>query len=91
MLLITSLRKVWNELILKAYAKINLTLDVLSKRDDGYHEIRTIMQTVDLYDIINIEKIEEDSIIVTTSSENIPTDNKTMLTLQPLLSKNVLV
>lgn len=34
------------------------------------------MQTVDLYDIINIEKIEEDNIIVTTSSENIPTDNK---------------
>ncbi|BCS81013.1 4-(cytidine 5'-diphospho)-2-C-methyl-D-erythritol kinase [Anaerocellum diazotrophicum] len=61
---------------LKAYAKINLALDVLSKREDGYHEIRTIMQTVDLYDIINIEKIEEDSIIVTTSSENIPTDNK---------------
>jgi 4-diphosphocytidyl-2-C-methyl-D-erythritol kinase len=67
---------VWNELELKAYAKINLALDVLSKREDGYHEIRTIMQTVDLYDIINIEKIEEDSIIVTTSSENIPTDNK---------------
>lgn len=66
----------WNELELKAYAKINLALDVLSKREDGYHEIRTIMQTVDLYDIINIEKIEEDSIIVTTSSENIPTDNK---------------
>ncbi|ADL42317.1 4-diphosphocytidyl-2C-methyl-D-erythritol kinase [Caldicellulosiruptor obsidiansis OB47] len=61
---------------LKAYAKINLALDVLSKREDGYHEIRTIMQTVDLYDIINIEKIEEDNIIVTTSSENIPTDNK---------------
>uniref|UniRef100_A0A7C5V387 4-diphosphocytidyl-2-C-methyl-D-erythritol kinase n=1 Tax=Caldicellulosiruptor owensensis TaxID=55205 RepID=A0A7C5V387_9FIRM len=61
---------------LRAYAKINLALDVLSKREDGYHEIRTIMQTVDLYDIINIEKIEEDSIIVTTSSENIPTDNK---------------
>jgi len=67
---------VWNELKLKAYAKINLALDVLSKREDGYHEIRTIMQTVDLYDIINIEKIEEDNIIVTTSSENIPTDNK---------------
>lgn len=66
----------WNELKLKAYAKINLALDVLSKREDGYHEIRTIMQTVDLYDIINIEKIEEDNIIVTTSSENIPTDNK---------------
>ena len=49
---------------------------MISKREDNYHEIRTIMQTVDLYDIINIEKLEQNEIIVTTSSENIPTDNK---------------
>jgi len=61
---------------LKAFAKINLSLDVLSKREDSYHEIRSIMQTIDLYDIINIEPIDEDTIIVTTSNENIPTDNK---------------
>ncbi|MEO8955742.1 MAG: 4-(cytidine 5'-diphospho)-2-C-methyl-D-erythritol kinase [Ktedonobacteraceae bacterium] len=36
----------------RAYAKINLTLDVLGRRTDGYHELATIMQTVDLYDTI---------------------------------------
>ena len=35
---------------LKAYAKINLALDVVGKREDGYHEVRMIMQTVKLYD-----------------------------------------
>ena len=37
---------------IRAYAKINLTLDVLGRRTDGYHELATIMQTVDLYDTI---------------------------------------
>ena len=43
--------------ISKAYAKINLTLDVFPKRDDGYHELRSIMQTVSLHDrvIVSLE------------------------------------
>ncbi len=36
----------------RAYAKINLTLDVLGKRADGYHELATVMQTIDLYDTL---------------------------------------
>lgn len=36
----------------RAYAKINLTLDILGRRSDGYHELATVMQTVDLYDTI---------------------------------------
>ena len=47
---------------LKAYAKINLGLDVLGKREDGYHEVKMIMQTVDLYDVLMMEVIEEDNI-----------------------------
>ncbi|QNU67002.1 4-(cytidine 5'-diphospho)-2-C-methyl-D-erythritol kinase [Ruminiclostridium herbifermentans] len=42
---------------LEAHAKINLSLDVLNKRDDGYHNLRMIMQTVQLHDTISIEKI----------------------------------
>lgn len=34
----------------RAFAKVNLTLDVLKKRADGYHELSTVMQTIDLYD-----------------------------------------
>ena len=40
---------------LRAYAKINLTLEVLGRRDDGYHEVVTILQNVGLYDVLHIE------------------------------------
>lgn len=40
----------------KGYAKINLTLDVLGKRDDGYHEVAMLMQGIDLYDVVILEK-----------------------------------
>ena len=39
---------------IKAYAKINLGLDIAGKREDGYHELRTIMQQIDLYDVIKL-------------------------------------
>lgn len=41
---------------LKAYAKLNLALDILFKRTDGYHELDTIMQNISLHDIVTIEK-----------------------------------
>ena len=44
------------KLTFRAPAKINLTLEVLSKRNDGYHEIRSIIQTIDLCDVITIEE-----------------------------------
>lgn len=40
----------------RSYAKVNITLDVLRHREDGYHEVKMIMQTVDLYDKIYIKK-----------------------------------
>ncbi len=45
-----------NEITLAAYAKINLTLDILGKRDDGYHEVAMVMQSVGLSDTVNIQK-----------------------------------
>ena len=42
-------------LTLKAYAKINLTLEILGRREDGYHDIASIMQAVDLYDTLSFE------------------------------------
>ncbi len=44
---------------LKAKAKVNLGLDVLKRREDGYHEVRMIMQTVDLYDFIEIKTVDD--------------------------------
>lgn len=46
----------------RAYAKINLTLDVLGKRADGYHELATIMQAVDLYDTLCLTEILEETV-----------------------------
>lgn len=43
---------------LKAYAKLNLSLDIRGKRSDGYHELDSIMQSIDLYDTITIEKAD---------------------------------
>ena len=47
------------QLTLKAYAKVNLTLEVTGKRDDGYHNVATILQTVDLADTLVINQAEE--------------------------------
>ena len=46
-------------LTLPAYAKINLTLEVLGKRDDGYHEIASVLQTIDLVDRLSFEAANE--------------------------------
>ena len=54
----------------KAYAKINLGLDVTGKRDDGYHIVRMIMQNVDLYDTLTFEDNETGEICLTASSRN---------------------
>lgn len=51
--------------VLKAFAKINLTLDVLGLREDNYHEVEMIMQGINLYDLIKIDKIAEPGIYFT--------------------------
>lgn len=57
---------------LKALAKINLGLDVLRRKEDGYHEVKMIMQTINLYDQIQIRKIEENEIKIRTNLYYLP-------------------
>ena len=52
---------------LKAYGKINLALDVLGRRADGYHEVRMIMQTVGLHDRIDLYVTQEPGIKIETN------------------------
>ena len=59
-------------LSLKAYGKINLGLDVLRRRDDGYHEVRMIMQTVGIYDRIDLIYKETPGITVETNLYYLP-------------------
>jgi len=64
-----------NRIVKKAYAKINLSLDVLRKREDGYHELKMIMQTIDLHDTVTVEKAEE-GIILECDSRLVPNDSR---------------
>ena len=61
-----------NSIELKSRAKINLSIDVLGKRVDGYHLVEMIMQTIDLYDIIKIEELETEEIIIKSNTSDIP-------------------
>ncbi len=63
----------------RAYAKVNLGLEVLFRRDDGYHELRTILQTIDLHDRLTFEtlprgiELEVDENVVPGGEENLVT------------------
>lgn len=64
--------------IRKAYAKINLGLDVVGRLENGYHEVRMIMQTVGICDILTFQKVPS-GITVTTDSGELPTDENNLI------------
>ena len=64
---------------LRAMAKINLGLDVLRKREDGYHEVRMIMQTIQMYDLLDIRKKSEPGIILSTNFPYVPSDERNLV------------
>lgn len=61
---------------IKAYAKINLLLDILSKLENGYHSLFMIMQSVGLYDTVTVEKTEGEKIEIVCDKEGVPTDER---------------
>ncbi|MBU5313166.1 4-(cytidine 5'-diphospho)-2-C-methyl-D-erythritol kinase [Tissierella carlieri] len=66
------------EIVLESYGKINLGLDVLYKREDGYHEINTIMQQISLSDTLIIREIEED-IELDCNNKELPLDSTNLV------------
>ena len=64
---------------LQAFAKINLGLDVLGKREDGYHEVRMIMQTIRMYDQLDMRKSVDPGIHLTTNKKYIPVDENNLV------------
>ncbi|SEK98869.1 4-diphosphocytidyl-2-C-methyl-D-erythritol kinase [Carnobacterium iners] len=60
----------------KAPAKINLTLDVLHKREDGYHELEMVMTSVDLADYITLKTLKKDTIIIQSNNGFLPLDQR---------------
>jgi len=65
-------------MILKAYGKINISLDVVGKREDGYHLLRMLMQTVDIYDELTFKKCEE-GIQISCNKDFVPTDKRNLV------------
>jgi 4-diphosphocytidyl-2-C-methyl-D-erythritol kinase len=68
-----------DKMYLKAYGKINLALDVIRKREDGYHDVRMIMQTVGIYDGIEIEKTDSGEIEIETNIFYLPTNENNIV------------
>lgn len=61
-----------NQVSEKAYAKVNLSLDVLKRRSDGYHEVKMIMQTVGIYDVLTLFKTESKEIVLKVGDAPLP-------------------
>lgn len=68
-----------DKISLKALAKINLGLDVVRRREDGYHEVRMIMQTIHLFDRVNIEKTSEPGIRIKTNLSYLPVNENNLI------------
>ena len=68
-----------DNITLKALAKINLGLDVVRRREDGYHEVRMVMQTIHLYDKLEIVKTKEEGITITSNLSYVPTNENNLV------------
>lgn len=64
-------------MVIRAFAKINLSLDIVGEREDGYHLLRTIMQRIELYDLIDVNKADE-GINLTCNKPYLPTDSRNL-------------
>lgn len=62
------------EIKVKAYAKINLMLDIINRRTDGYHDLFMIMQSIGIYDTVTVSQTKSKSITITCNIDDIPLD-----------------
>lgn len=68
-----------DKIIINAMAKINLGLDVLRRRENGYHDVKMIMQTVDIFDTLEFVKREDSQIIIKADAMEIPCDENNLI------------
>ena len=67
------------DISVKALAKINLGLDVVRRREDGYHEVRMVMQTIHLFDRLEMAKNSSGEISITTNLSFLPTNRNNLI------------
>lgn len=75
-------------LTLKARAKINLTLDVLGRRDNGYHDVEMIMQQINLFDTVTVKKTGDGEIKLSCSDRFLPVDEKNLAYRAAMIMKD---
>lgn len=68
-----------NDISVKALAKINLGLDVVRRREDGYHEVRMVMQTIHLFDRLEISRNDSGRITMETNLSFLPTNENNLV------------
>ena len=64
---------------LPSFAKINWSLQILGKRQDGYHEVRTILQTISLHDDLDFEMSGDGAVVLSCNEPDIPTDDRNLI------------
>ena len=65
-----------NQVIVQSFAKINIGLNIISRRDDKYHNIETMLQQIDLHDLVSIKTNSSTKITVRCNNSNVPEDEK---------------
>jgi len=82
------MKKNYLDISIKAHAKINLALDIVGKRDDGYHNLRMIMQTVYLHDQLSIKKVDNAPLKLVCNDARLPTDERNLVYKAAFFFKN---
>lgn len=73
---------------IKAYGKLNLGLDVLGRRENGYHDVNMVMQTVGIYDTVDLMLTDRDEISLTSTEDDLPCDENNIVYKAIMLIKN---
>lgn len=68
-----------DSVVIKAMAKVNLGLDVLRRRENGYHDVKMIMQTVNIYDTLTLSKKGDAQIVITTNTGELPLNEDNLI------------
>lgn len=74
----------------KAYAKVNLSLDIVGRREDGYHLVRMVMQSLNIADILTFEKLDKPEIMVLLDNPSVGSDGDSPLGKVPLDENNLI-
>lgn len=78
----------YQRVVLRSYAKVNMGLHILGKREDGYHEIRTIFQSIALHDRITIRRIRQNEIQFSSTCQALSPDDNLVVRAINLLRKH---